>query len=211
MGEALPDLAAGIEAVPALLRLCERHGAATGAPHTVGGLVDRLIGALIEPNCTAPTLLCHHPLALSPLAKEDPGEARAGARRQCAGSDGRTALAANPGCAERFELLVGGTELCNAYCELNDPAEQRRRFAAQREARSAGDGEAMLPDEDYCTALECACPPAHRIAARASPHLARRRYGLPPTVGFGLGIDRLVMLLCGARHIRDALAFPLHR
>ena len=94
------------------------------------------------------------------------------------------------GTAARFELFVNGSELCNAYCELNDPIEQRERFAMQQRERAAGDTEVPLPDEAYCTALE---------------------YGLPPTVGLGIGIDRFTMLLAGTRHIRDVMAFPLFK
>jgi lysyl-tRNA synthetase class 2 len=78
--------------------------------------------------------------------------------------------------------------VCNAYEELNDPSEQRRRFEQQAQHRLAGDAEASVPDEDFCQALDC---------------------GMPPTIGWGMGIDRMVMLLCGQKHIRDVLAFPL--
>ena len=90
-----------------------------------------------------------------------------------------------PGIAERFELFVGGQELCNAYTELNDPEAQRAALALQASAR---DPEAMPPDEDYCLALE---------------------YGLPPTAGWGCGIDRLAAVMTNSTHIRDTLTFPL--
>ncbi|EDQ85280.1 uncharacterized protein MONBRDRAFT_34359 [Monosiga brevicollis MX1] len=89
---------------------------------------------------------------------------------------------------ERMELFINGAELCNAYQELNDPAEQRRRFEAQHRERQQGNDELPLPDEDFCQALEA---------------------GLPPTVGWGLGVDRVIMVLSGKPHIRDVLAFPI--
>ena len=90
-------------------------------------------------------------------------------------------LSWQPGLSSRFELFVAGMELANAYAELNDPDEQRRRFGAQMAEAAAGDAEAHCPDEDYCQALEV---------------------GLPPTGGWGMGVDRLVGLLTGAKHIR---------
>jgi lysyl-tRNA synthetase class 2 len=96
-----------------------------------------------------------------------------------------------PGCTARFELFVNCKELANAYQELNDPEVQRHRFRAQlRDREERGDAEQAVPDEVFCEALE---------------------YGLPPTVGFGLGVDRLVMLLTHSAHIRDVIAFPTHR
>lgn len=169
LGAALPDLEDGDAAVPVLLQMCAGAGVGTGPPHTVPALMDRLIGHVLEPMCIQPTFLCHHPLAMSPLAKADP---------------------TRPGLAARFELFVNGSELCNAYQELNDPDEQRARFQSQLEQREKGDDECPVPDEAFCAALE---------------------YGLPPTVGLGIGVDRLAMLLSGNRHIRDVLAFPLYR
>ena len=106
---------------------------------------------------------------MSPLAKQRPDD---------------------PDTVERFELYIGGFEVANAFSELNDPAEQRRRFEAQLAQRAGGDLEAHEMDEDYIRALE---------------------YGMPPAAGEGVGIDRLVMILTGTPSIRDVILFPLMR
>ena len=144
--------------------LTERGLSLEGQVATVPRLLDRLMGRLVEPDLVQPTFLLHHPLIMSPLAKE---------HRTC------------PGLAERFELFIGGREVANAYTELNDPELQRLALASQ--SRS-DDPEAMLPDEDYCRALEA---------------------GLPPTAGWGAGLDRLVMTLTNTPAIRDVITFPL--
>ncbi|KAF0724562.1 hypothetical protein Ae201684P_012496 [Aphanomyces euteiches] len=154
------------ELVPKLLALCEKHNVHCPAPHTAARVLDSMVGEFLEPQCVNPTFLIDHPACLSPLAK---------AHRD------------NANLTERFELFVGGKELCNAYTELNDPDEQRLRFQAQMADRNLGDQEAHMKDEAFCTALE---------------------YGLPPTAGFGIGIDRLVMLLTSMPHIREVILFP---
>jgi lysyl-tRNA synthetase class 2 len=154
--------------VPRLVELSARLHVPRAAHLSVPRLLDKLVGFAVEAKCDpeVPTLLTEHPLALSPLAREDP---------------------ARPGVAQRFELFFKDMELCNAYCELSDPAEQRRRFAQQAAIRAEGDDEAQALDEDFCEALE---------------------YGLPPTVGWGMGLDRVVMLLCRQASIRDVILFP---
>ncbi|MFI5340290.1 MAG: lysine--tRNA ligase [Candidatus Methylomirabilales bacterium] len=132
-------------------------------------LLVELFEARVETQLVQPTFVTDFPAELSPLAK---------------------ARADDPRYVQRFELYVAGLEVANAYTELNDPREQRRRLEAQAKARAAGDEEAHYMDEDFVRALE---------------------YGLPPTAGEGVGIDRLVMLLTDAPSIRDVILFPLLR
>jgi lysyl-tRNA synthetase class 2 len=132
-------------------------------------LLMELFEALGEARCVQPTFITDFPAELSPLAKARPDD---------------------PRYVQRFELYIAGMEVANAYSELNDPREQRRRFEAQARAREAGDEEAQYLDEDFLRALE---------------------YGLPPTAGEGVGIDRLVMLLTDSASIRDVILFPLLR
>ncbi|HEU4558579.1 MAG TPA: amino acid--tRNA ligase-related protein, partial [Longimicrobium sp.] len=134
-----------------------------------GKLIDELFGELVEPKLIQPTFITDYPREMSPLAKPKRG---------------------NPELTERFELIVAGKELCNAYSELNDPIDQRERFEAQLKLREAGDEEAQQLDEDYLRAME---------------------YGMPPTGGFGMGIDRLCMILAGQPSVRDVILFPTLR
>jgi lysyl-tRNA synthetase class 2 len=136
---------------------------------STGKTVYNLFEALIEPNLIQPTIIYDYPTEVSPLSKAKPDD---------------------PAHVERFELFCGGFELGNAFSELNDPIEQKKRFEDQLAQRANGDEEAHQMDEDYVRALS---------------------YGLPPTGGEGIGIDRLVMLLTGSKSIRDVILFPLMR
>lgn len=149
-----------------LSQLCIKHQVECPAPRTTARLLDKLVGDFIEETCINPTFICDHPQVMSPLAKYHRDE---------------------PGLTERFELFVMKKEVCNAYTELNDPAVQRERFEQQAGDKAAGDDEAQLVDENFCTALE---------------------YGLPPTGGWGLGIDRLTMFLTDSNNIKEVLLFP---
>jgi lysyl-tRNA synthetase class 2 len=138
-----------------------------GAPW--GKLVDGLLTQTLEPTLIQPTILHDYPVELSPFAKRHPDE---------------------PGLVERFEAFAGGMEIANAFTELNDPDDQRRRFAMAAADREAGDDEAAPTDEEFLAALE---------------------YGMPPTGGLGLGIDRLAMLLTDRPSIREVILFPAMR
>ncbi len=137
--------------------------------HGAGKIATELFERLCEDRLIQPTFVHDFPTEVSPLSKQRPDD---------------------PDTVERFELYIGGFEVANAFSELNDPAEQRRRFEAQLKDRASGDLEAHAMDEDYIRALE---------------------YGLPPTAGEGVGIDRLVMLLTNSPSIRDVILFPLMR
>jgi lysyl-tRNA synthetase class 2 len=134
-----------------------------------GKLVDGLLSKEVEPNLMQPTFILDYPVEMSPFAKRH-----------------RT----GEGLVERWEAYVGGFEIANAFSELNDPDEQRRRFEQQAEEMRRGDPEAQPMDESYIQALES---------------------GMPPTGGVGLGIDRLVMLLTGAKSLREVVLFPAMR
>ena len=134
-----------------------------------GKIATEIFERLCEDQLIQPTFVYDFPTEVSPLSKQKPDD---------------------PDTVERFELYIGGFEVANAFSELNDPVEQRRRFEAQLKNRARGDLEAHEMDEDYIRALE---------------------YGLPPTAGEGVGIDRLVMLLTNSPSIRDVILFPLMR
>ncbi len=134
-----------------------------------GKLVDGLLSKEVEPHLIQPTLIVDYPVEMSPFAKRHRSE---------------------DGLVERWEAYVGGFEIANAFTELNDPDDQRRRFDQQAEELRRGDAEAQPFDESYIQALE---------------------HGVPPTAGVGLGIDRLVMLLTGAKSLREVVLFPAMR
>ncbi len=132
-------------------------------------LIDELLSKHVEPDLNQPTFILDYPVEMSPFAKAHRSE---------------------EGLVERFEAFIGGMEVANAFTELNDPDEQRRRFIAQRELAGAGDSEAQPYDEAFIQALE---------------------QGMPPTGGIGIGIDRLVMVMSGRRSIREVVLFPAMR
>ncbi len=154
-----------------LRRAVLRGGGEPDAVEALAGarLQDEVFKTFVEPHLIQPTFVVDYPKALSPLAKEHRDE---------------------PSLTERFELFIGGRELANAFSELNDPDDQRRRFEDQMQQRSRGDAEAHSYDADYIRALE---------------------YGMPPAGGMGLGVDRLVMLLADQPSIRDVIIFPAMR
>jgi len=134
--------------------------------HDKGIILEAFFAEFAEKNLIQPTFILDHPIEISPLAKRKPE---------------------NPDYTERFELFILGREMGNAYSELNDPIDQRSRFAQQEALRAAGDDEASMTDEDFILAME---------------------YGMPPTGGLGVGVDRLFMLLTGSDSIRDVIFFP---
>jgi lysyl-tRNA synthetase class 2 len=150
-------------------KVADEHHVEYEERHTKGDIINLFFEEFCEDKLVQPTFVCDHPLAISPLTKKKPS---------------------NPELVERFELFINGWEMCNAYSELNDPIDQRARFAAQDAAFAAGDEEANHTDEDFLNALEI---------------------GMPPTGGIGYGIDRLVMLLTDSPAIRDVLLFPTMR
>ncbi len=152
-----------------LVRLCEERDIPVKEHYGPGKLILELYEKTTEPELWGPVFVTDYPKEVSPLSRDHRDR---------------------PGWVERFEGIVAGRELCNAFTELVDPNEQRARFEAQEVEKAAGDAEAMGVDEDYLRALE---------------------YGLPPTGGLGIGMDRLVMLLTGTTSIRDVILFPTLR
>jgi lysyl-tRNA synthetase class 2 len=149
-----------------VLRWIEDSGCSVDRTLSYGYLLGALFEHIAEADLINPTFITEFPTELSPLSKQNE---------------------ANPLFVDRFELFIAGMEIANAFCEINDPADQRRRFEAQMRLREGGDEEAMLIDEDYIRALS---------------------YGMPPTAGEGIGIDRLTMVLTDQKSIRDVILFP---
>jgi lysyl-tRNA synthetase class 2 len=154
---------------PSREQLAEAMGTEPDPQEGWGKLVDGLLSKEVEPNLIQPTFVVDYPVELSPFAKRHRSE---------------------QGVVERWEAFVGGIEISNAFSELNDPDEQRRRFEAQAEEQARGDEETQPYDEVFVESLE---------------------QGMPPTGGVGLGIDRLVMILTGAKSLREVLLFPAMR
>jgi lysyl-tRNA synthetase class 2 len=148
---------------------CQRLGIHADAKWGKGKLIDEIFGSKCEAHYIQPTFITDYPVEMSPLTKKHRSKA---------------------GLVERFELMINGKEIANAYTELNDPLEQRERFEDQVKLMERGDDEAMFIDHDFLRALE---------------------YGMPPTSGIGFGIDRLCMLLTGQVSIQDVLLFPMMR
>jgi lysyl-tRNA synthetase class 2 len=158
-----------IEKPPEAIAMAKSAGAALTGQENWGQALEAVFAHRVEDSLIQPVHITGFPRDISPLAKAD---------------------RADPRLVERFETYICGWEIANAFSELNDPIDQRRRFEAQMQARASGDEEAQPLDEDYVTALE---------------------YGLPPCGGLGIGIDRLVMLLTDSASIRDVIAFPTMR
>ena len=155
-----------VETLEQARELAKEHNIEFEERHKKGDILNLFFEEYVEEHLLQPTFVMDHPVEISPLTKKKPE---------------------NPNYVERFEFFMNGWEMANAYSELNDPIDQRERFAAQEEAFAAGDEEANHTDEDFLNALEI---------------------GMPPTGGIGFGIDRMCMLLTGAEAIRDVLLFP---
>lgn len=148
---------------------CDQHNIETDPSMGTAQLLDEIFSEKVEKHLIQPTFVLDYPIEMSPLTKQHRSK---------------------PGLVERFELYINGKEVANAYSELNDPLDQRKRFEEQRRWAERGDEEAMATDEDFLRALE---------------------YGMPPTAGIGFGIDRLAMLFTGQTTIQEVLFFPQMR
>jgi lysyl-tRNA synthetase, class II len=152
-----------------LVDLLKKAGLSVDKSWGRGKILDELYKKFVRPKLIQPVFLINHPLELSPLAKKIPGRENY---------------------VERFQLVVKGAELCNAFSELNDPADQVERFTEQKRLRAAGDEEAQGADQEFVEAL---------------------KHGLPPTAGLGMGLDRIVMVLGGIDNIKEVILFPTMR
>lgn len=152
-----------------LREVCKQLNIPTDASMGKGKLIDEIFSETSEAKYIQPTFIIDYPIEMSPLTKKHRSK---------------------PGLVERFELMINGKEIANAYSELNDPIDQRQRFEEQVKLKERGDDEAMFIDNDFLRALE---------------------YGMPPTAGIGIGIDRLVMLMTNQPSIQDVLLFPMMR
>lgn len=152
-----------------LIRIAESLNVPIDKTMATGKIIDQIFGEKCEPNLIQPTFITDYPVEMSPLAKKHRSK---------------------PGLVERFEAICNGKELCNSFSELNDPIDQRERFASQLELGKRGDSESMLLDEDFLRSLE---------------------FGMPPTAGLGIGIDRLTMIMTNSPSIQDVLFFPQMR
>ena len=153
----------------ALRKVCADLNIHVDATMGSGKLIDEIFSEKCEKNFVQPTFIIDYPIEMSPLTKKHRSK---------------------PGLVERFELMINGKEMANAYTELNDPIDQRERFEQQVKLMERGDEEAMYIDYDFLRALE---------------------YGMPPTAGIGFGIDRLCMLMTGQSSIQDVILFPQMR
>ena len=155
----IPDTAAA-------KKIADEKGVHYEKRHEKGDILNLFFDEFVEEKLVQPTFIMDHPVEISPLTKRKPDK---------------------PDYVERFELYITAREMCNAYSELNDPIDQRKRFEAQEALIAQGDEEANRIDEDFMNALEI---------------------GMPPTGGIGFGIDRLVMLMTNSQSIRDVILFP---